>query len=393
MRGQIEIPLVLDQSGKDVVINDNGHHQELVLPKHKSNAESLAFDILTPNSIKNGNPPDVKKAPHDVFVDQETVSFDSGKNKNDTSGKDELWQHLYEIKTPEKNVPVENKVLNKIADVNKAQISQENKYANDDSHKLKDGTEDLGKKNSGKESEEDDDGIEDDYDDYEEDGIFKDQNDKKKEQAKEGKKIDVVPLRKKSGSKSQSFEELINEIYGGVLPYSVSIESINKKIGGKDSKQRGKNTKKSHKGVGTSNSNVKLSNTIGGGKDRGDKNVIKLSDHNQIPFHQDMLEAVEKLQKTKTAENIKPTTKPMKKEVMSSTKAPQLTTTTRKNKIVKVLKNEREQSKINASFKTPNVAETSPNPPTTKAVSVTAAPINGVKEYIQSKPLRKFIVY
>lgn len=389
MRGQIEVPLVLDESGENVVISDA--NKELF--HHTDNAES--FDILSPNSAKEGNPPDVKKAPQNVFLDHQEVSFD----KQTDTKKDEQWRNLYEIKGP-----VDDKSQNNNAGVSNAQNLPINNHINDESHQIKGIAENTDKNDGGEGSEEDEDGIEDDYDDdgdyydydeYEEekDGIFEDQSKGKKEETQvEGtkqvipeKKDSAVPKKKDFNEKTETFEELVNEVYGGVLPYSVSIENINKQLTESKEKRQAKAPKEVIKPTASA---VKET----------DKNVIELSDHVEIPFHQDMLETVEELHMSKNSkdENTKPTTKSIKTDAPSTTttEKPLPTTTTitiQNSRFVNEPKNENEQSKINASFKTPNVAETSPNPPTTKAVSVTAAPISGVKEYIQSKPLRKFI--
>jgi hypothetical protein len=141
-----------------------------------------------------------------------------------------------------------------------------------------------------------------------------------------------------------------------------------------------------------------------------DLNVINLNDNKKIVFHQDMLESFDEVEdndRSKTTAMPTKTSKTAKPLRLSTTaKHPRSSTTTKSpkspsNQVLAVnsqsefSKPEKasekpeptKTSKINPSFKTPNAAETSPNPPTTKAVAVT----RGVKEFIQSKPLRKYI--
>ena len=504
-----------DDSKKDIVISDDTHHQELILPKEtkQDTNVNLAFDILTPTSIKKGDKSSKKeKTNYNVFLDQEAISFDSSSKHNEveSGNKDVLWHNLYEIKEPDNEVPSISKVVknkeplpkvnsvakpketttqnvrepnegkvqnyniqtaSQIEDSEKDQTSSkiDDSVVSNDNLELDDSDED-----------EDEDGIDDDYDDYEDYNYFEkdekeseEENDEKEGQTKEkitqSDKPDVEKnvLSIDSDVKPKSFEDLINEIYGGVLPYSASIESIKEQM--KDNHQKRtthhqvvKKDKAEERVDERVDENLPVVAKKGNAEERVDENehlpvvkkdkteervhenehlpvvakkgrldnvnkeksdvsqskedlnVINLNDNKKIVFHQDMLESFDEVEdddRSKTTAMPTKTSKTAKPLRLSTTaKHPRSSTTTKSpksssNQVLAVnsqsefFKPEKasekpeptKTSKINPSFKTPNAAETSPNPPTTKAVAVTAAPVRGVKEFIQSKPLRKYI--
>ena len=494
-RWHTDRPVVLkDDSKKDIVISDDTHHQELILPKEtkQDTNVNLAFDILTPTSIKKGDKSSKKeKTNYNVFLDQEAISFDSSSKHNEveSGNKDVLWHNLYEIKEPDNEVPSISKVVknkeplpkvnsvakpketttqnvrepnegkvqnyniqtaSQIEDSEKDQTSSkiDDSVVSNDNLELDDSDED-----------EDEDGIDDDYDDYEDYNYFEkdekeseEENDEKEGQTKEkitqSDKPDVEKnvLSIDSDVKPKSFEDLINEIYGGVLPYSASIESIKEQM--KDNHQKRtthhqvvKKDKAEERVDERVDENLPVVAKKGNAEERVDENehlpvvakkgrldnvnkeksdvsqskedlnVINLNDNKKIVFHQDMLESFDEVEdddRSKTTAMPTKTSKTAKPLRLSTTaKHPRSSTTTKSpksssNQVLAVnsqsefFKPEKasekpeptKTSKINPSFKTPNAAETSPNPPTTKAVAVTAAPVRGVKEFIQSKPLQ-----
>ena len=496
-----------DDNKKDIVISDDTHHQELILPKEtkQDTNVNLAFDILTPTSIKKGDKSSKKeKTNYNVFLDQEAISFDSSSKHNEveSGNKDILWHNLYEIKEPDNEVPSISKVVknkeplpkvNSVAkpketttqnvrEPNKGKVQNYNiQTASQIEDSEKDQTsskiDDSVVSNDNLELDDsDEDGIDDDYDDYEDYNYFEkdekeseEENDEKEGQTKEkitqSDKPDVEKnvLSIDSDVKPKSFEDLINEIYGGVLPYSASIESIKEQM--KDNHQKRtthhqvvKKDKAEERVDENENENLPVVAKKGNAEERVDENehlpvvkkdkteervdenehlpvvakkgrldnvnkeksdvsqskkdlnVINLNDNKKIVFHQDMLESFDEVEdndRSKTTAMPTKTSKTAKPLRLSTTaKHPRSSTTTKSpkspsNQVLAVnsqsefSKPEKasekpeptKTSKINPSFKTPNAAETSPNPPTTKAVAVT----RGVKEFIQSKPLRKYI--
>ena len=478
-----------DDNKKDIVISDDTHHQELILPKEtkQDTNVNLAFDILTPTSIKKGDKFSKKeKTNYNVFLDQEAISFDSSSKHNEveSGNKDILWHNLYEIKEPDNEVPSISKVVknkeplpkvNSVAkpketttqnvrEPNKGKVQNYNiQTASQIEDSEKDQTsskiDDSVVSNDNLELDDsDEDGIDDDYDNYEDYNYFEkdekeseEENDEKEGQTKEkitqSDKPDVEKnvLSIDSDVKPKSFEDLINEIYGGVLPYSASIESIKEQM--KDNHQKRtthhqvvKKDKAEERVDENENENLPVVAKKGNAEERVDENehlpvvakkgrldnvnkeksdvsqskkdlnVINLNDNKKIVFHQDMLESFDEVEdndRSKTTAMPTKTSKTAKPLRLSTTaKHPRSSTTTKSpkspsNQVLAVnsqsefSKPEKasekpeptKTSKINPSFKTPNAAETSPNPPTTKAVAVT----RGVKEFIQSKPLRKYI--
>lgn len=469
---------------------------------------NLAFDILTPTSIKKGDKSIKKeKTNYNVFLDQEAISFDSSSKHNEveSGNKDVLWHNLYEIKEPDNEVPskvVKNKepapTVNSVAkaketttqnvrEPNEGKVQNYNiQTASQIEDSEKDQTIDdsvVSNDDIEVDEDEDEDGIVDDYDDDYEDYNYFEKDEKESEEENDEK--EVLPDKKNTQSdkpdkkenvlsldsdvKEKSFEDLINEIYGGVLPYSASIESIKEQM--KDNHQKGRTHQVVKKDMAeervdeNENENLPVVAKKGNAEERVDENehlpvvkkdkteervdenenehlpvvakkgrldnvnkeksdasqskedsnVIDLSDNKKIVFHQDMLESFDEVKdddKSKTTAMPTKTSKTAKPlRLSTTTKPPRSSTTTKSpkssssNQVLAVNSqsefNKPEKasekpeptktSKINPSFKTPNAAETSPNPPTTKAVAVTAAPVRGVKEFIQSKPLRKYI--
>lgn len=508
-RWHTDRPVVLkDDSKKDIVISDDTHHQELILPKEtkQDTNVNLAFDILTPTSIKKGEKSIKKeKTNYNVFLDQEAISFDSSSKHNEveSGNKDVLWHNLYEIKEPDNEVPgkvvknkepaptVNNGVKAKETTTQNVREPNEGKVQNyniqQTASQIEDSQKDQTSSNiddsvvsndnldvDDSDEDEDEDGIEDDYDDYEDYNYFdkdEEENDENEVQTKEKNtqsdetdvKENVLSL--DSDVRPKSFEDLINEIYGGVLPYSASVESIKEQM--KENHQKGTTHQVVKKDraeervdenenlpvvakKGNAEESVdenehlpvvkkdnaeervdeneplpvvakkgKLENAnkekFDASKSKEDSNVINLSDNKKIVFHQDMLESFDEVEDDDNSKTTAMSTKtsitatPLR--LSTTAKPPRSSTTTKSpkssssNQVLAV--NSQSQfskfekasekpeptktSKINPSFKTPNAAETSPNPPTTKAVAVTAAPVRGVKEFIQSKPLRKYI--
>ncbi|XP_071132426.1 uncharacterized protein [Mytilus edulis] len=453
-RWQTERSLVVnDDSKKDIVINDEIHHQELILPKQIKQTDSslnLAFDVLTPTSIKKVKKLVSKKRinNHDVFLNQEAISFDSESQLNevDSGSKDKLWHNLYEIKEPD------NKIISHVTDSkepvpdvkdNKETVGllephsdqtgntdNSKDIANVEKKSSDDVFEDTAEVNVDESSEEEDeDGIDDDYDNYQDYNYFDKEADK--EEIVENLEKENVPLEGKIKQdekendeiitnteleSKKSWEELVMEIYGGVLPYSASIDNIRKQINEKSSDSAHNTGKKNNKEIreklnendlvlpGYIEKDTNIEDKNVGKKSSENENYIDLSYKTEKPFNPNVEQ--EKEQNNGDLQEIKTTSKPQRLQTskrklkpdvipVSKTTLKAQTPSTGKPDKVEPHFNEPEKEsdlsetpRLNPAFKTTNVAKTSPNPPTTKAVSVTAAPIKGVKEYIQSKPLQ-----